>query len=145
MKTVIVIVLASLVAAVGEVLVSEGMKRFGERDWSRPSEWLNLILEIPRNPHVLIGVIFLAGFFFLFLAALSWADVSYVSPLTALSYLFTTILARAALGEEVSWRRWLGTLIVVVGVFLVSLDAPTTAGLYGPADPSAPPPARSSR
>ena len=66
MKTVIVAVLASLSAAVGEVLVSQGMKRFGERNWSRPSEWLDLVFEIVRNPLVLAGVVFMAGFFFLF-------------------------------------------------------------------------------
>jgi drug/metabolite transporter (DMT)-like permease len=136
MKTLIVAVVASLSAAVGDVLVSQGMKRFGERDWSRPSEWLNLVLEIQRNPTVLLGVVFMAGFFFLFLAALSWADVSYLTPLTALTFVFTTVLAKLALGEEMSWRRWLGTLIVMVGVVLISLDAPATKGLYGHADPA---------
>jgi len=142
-KTLIVAVVASLAAAVGEVLVSQGMKGFGERDWSRPSEWLDLVLVILRNPYVLTGVVFLAVFFLLFLAALTWADVSYLSPLTALTYVFTAVLARMALGEELSWRRWLGTLIVVAGVMLISLDAPATKGLYGGVEPGSQHAARS--
>ena len=130
MKTVTVVVLASLANAVGEVLVSQGMKRFGERDWSQPSEWLELVLVVLRNPRVLAGVAFMAGFFYLFLAALTWADLSYLNPLTATTYVFTAVFARMFLGEELSWRRWVGTIIVVAGVALISLDTPATKGLY---------------
>ncbi len=135
MKTVIVVVLASLANAVGEVLVSQGMKRFGERDWSQPSEWLELLLVVLRSPRVLAGVAFMAGFFYLFLAALTWADLSYLNPLTATTYVFTAAFARLFLGEELSWRRWVGTIIVVAGVALISLDTPATKGLYGRVDP----------
>lgn len=137
MRTVVVAVVASLSASVGEVLVSQGMKTFGERDWSRPSEWLALVLVVLRNPQVLAGVVFMAGFFFLFLAALTWSDLSFFNPLTALSYVFTAILCHIALGEDVSWRRWLGTLVVMVGVVLITSDAANRAVVPG-SDPRPP-------
>lgn len=121
MKTVIVLVCAALSGAVAETLFSRGMKSFGAMDWSRPSRWLDLLLVVPRNPHVLIGVLFAAGFFFLYLSALSWADLSYAMPITALSYLFAAVFARMFLGEELSWHRWAGTILIVAGIALVVL------------------------
>ena len=63
MKTFIVLFLAALSGAVAETLFSYGMRSFGAMEWSRPSRWLDLILVVARNPHVLLGVVFAAGFF----------------------------------------------------------------------------------
>jgi drug/metabolite transporter (DMT)-like permease len=122
MKTFIVLFLATLSAAIGEVLMSYGMKRGGEIDLTVPSQWVGLILSVVRNPYVLMGVVLLAIFFFLYLASLSWADISFVMPLTAMSYIFATVLAKFALKEDVSWFRWIGTAIIVVGIIVVALD-----------------------
>jgi drug/metabolite transporter (DMT)-like permease len=121
-KTLVVLVFAALAGAVAETLFSYGMRSFGEMDWSKPSRWIDLILVVPRNPTILIGVIFAAGFFFLYLTALSWADLSYAMPITALSFLFAAFFARIFLREDISWRRWVGILLIVAGVMLVALE-----------------------
>ncbi len=123
MKTFIVILLATLSAAIGESLLSYGMKRNGQVDLAVPAQWGNLILSVIRNPYVLAGVVFLAFFFFLYLAALSWADLSFVMPLTAVSYIFAALLARFVLKEELSWFRWAGTVVITLGIILVALDS----------------------
>ncbi len=122
MKTFIVILLATLSAAIGESLLSYGMKRNGEINLAVPSQWGQLVLSVIRNPYVLAGVIFLAVFFFLYLAALSWADLSFVMPLTAMSYIFAALLAKFALKEDLSWFRWAGTIVITLGIILVALD-----------------------
>jgi len=122
MKIVIVIIIAALSAAIGESLLSFGMKKFGPVSTSDPSHWLMLIFSVIKNPYVFLGVVFLAVFFFLYLAALSWADLSYVLPLTALSYLFAALLAKFFLKEDVTWLRWAGTIVIVLGIVLVALD-----------------------
>ena len=129
MKIVIVVIIAALSAAIGESLLSFGMKKFGPLNTSDPSHWLMLILSVVKNPYVFLGVVFLAIFFFLYLAALSWADLSFVLPLTALSYLFAAILAKYFLKEDVTWLRWAGTIVIVIGIVLVALD-----NRAGPAD-----------
>ena len=123
MKTFIVILLATLSAAIGESLLSYGMKRNGQVNLAVPSQWGHLILSVVLNPHVLAGVVFLAFFFFLYLAALSWADLSFVMPLTAMSYIFAALLARFVLKEELSWFRWAGTVVITLGIILVVLDS----------------------
>ena len=116
------LVFAALSGAVAETLFSYGMKSFGAMDWSKPSRWLDLLLVVPRDPHVLAGVVFAAGFFFLYLTALSWADLSYAMPITALSYIFAAVFARVFLGEQLSWHRWVGSLLIVAGIALVVLE-----------------------
>jgi drug/metabolite transporter (DMT)-like permease len=129
MKIVIVVTIAALSAAIGESLLSFGMKKFGPLNTSDPSRWLMLIFSVVKNPYVFLGVVFLAVFFFLYLAALSWADLSFVLPLTAVSYLFAAFLAKYFLKEDVTWLRWAGTTVIVIGVVLVALDNKS-----GPAD-----------
>lgn len=137
MKTLVVLVFAALSGAVAETLFSYGMRSFGEMDWSNPSRWIDLLLIVPRNPHVLVGVLFGAGYFFLYLTALSWADLSYAMPITSLSFLFGAIFAWLFLGEDVSWYRWAGTMLIVAGIALVVLGGrPRTRGVAAPSPPA---------
>ncbi len=122
MKTFVVIFIATLSAAIGEVLLSYGMRRNGEVDLSEPSQWLDLITSVVRNPYVFAGVILLGVFFFLYLAALSWGDISYVMPLTAMSFIFVALMAKFLLNEDVSVYRWAGTVLIVIGIAFVVLD-----------------------
>lgn len=122
MKTVLIVTVAALCAAIGESLLSVGMKKFGPLQATDPSHWWMMAMTIVKSPWVFLGVLFLAGFFFLFLAALSWSDLSFVLPLTALSYLFAAFLAKYFLQEDVSWLRWAGTIVIVLGIILVALD-----------------------
>jgi drug/metabolite transporter (DMT)-like permease len=120
-KTVVVVMLAALSAAVGETLLSYGMKRSGAVNIADPSQWLSLVLSVVRNPYITVGVVVLAVFFFLYLAALSWANLSFVLPLTAVSYIFAALLARFVLREEVSLFRWIGTVVIMAGIMLIAL------------------------
>jgi len=122
MKTFIVVFFAALSAAVGEALLSYAMKKGGQMDLTESAQWVRLIFSVVRNPYIFAGVVFLGIYFFLYLIALSWADLSYVLPLTAISYIFAAVLAKMFLGEEVSWLRWAGTLVIMAGITLVALD-----------------------
>ncbi len=122
MKTFIVIAIAALSAAIGESFLSYGMRRYGVISLTEPSHLFILVFSVVRNPYVFLGVVFLAVFFFLYLAALSWADLSFVLPLTAMSYIFAALLAKHVLKEDVSWRRWAGTIFIVIGIACVALD-----------------------
>ena len=122
LKTVVVVLIAAMSAAIGESILSYAMKRTGQVNISDPAQWGTLVLSVVRNPYIFAGVVFLAVFFFLYLAALSWADLSFVLPLTAVSYIFAAFLARFFLGEDVSWLRWAGTIIITIGIVFVALD-----------------------
>lgn len=123
MKTFIVIFFATVSAAVGEALLSYAMKKGGQMDMTAPSQWLHLIFSVIRNPYIFAGVVLLGIYFYLYLAALSWADFSFVLPLTAMTYIFGAVLAKYFLNEDVSWFRWIGTIIIIIGIFFVAMDS----------------------
>jgi drug/metabolite transporter (DMT)-like permease len=65
------------------------------------------------------GVGMMAIGFFSLLAVLSFENVSFVVPVTALSYVVGALGGRFFLGERVSLQRWTGILLVCAGVTLV--------------------------
>ena len=119
MKTYVVLIIATLAVAAGETFLSAGMKQVGDFSQGRV---LSKLLEMLTNPLVLGGIMLMALFFFLYSASLSWADLSYVMPMTSLSFLFATILAKFFLDEEVSGWRWAGTFVIILGILLIAQD-----------------------
>jgi drug/metabolite transporter (DMT)-like permease len=126
LKTVIVLTIMVLAGACGDVLVSKGMKQVGEITSAQPAELLRAGIRAARNPYVVTGVVSLAVYFFSFSSVLSWADVSLVVPISALSFLLTTYVAQRTLGEHVTLQRWCGTVLIVLGVALVARSQAST-------------------
>jgi uncharacterized membrane protein len=105
----------------GELCVSRAMKVVGEARSFHPRDIAHLILKAVRVPWMWLGVGMMATAFFALLAALSVFNVSFVVPVTALSYVAGAFGGAAFLGEQVNSQRWLGVLLVAIGVTLVCL------------------------
>jgi drug/metabolite transporter (DMT)-like permease len=69
---------------------------------------------------ILVSVVFMAMSFFCFLELLKREDLSFAVPATAASLVLETLLARVVLKEEVHRARWVGAVLVAVGVVLLS-------------------------
>jgi drug/metabolite transporter (DMT)-like permease len=78
------------------------------------------------HPWVALGVALLIVWTLTHMALLSWADLSYVMPVTAISYVVTAFAARLLLGESVSLARWAGILLITAGVILVGRTEATS-------------------
>lgn len=70
-------------------------------------------------PYLALGICFHAGFFALYLFALSREELSFVLPVTALDYVLVTLFATVWAGEDVGALRWAGSIAVSTGVALV--------------------------
>jgi len=55
---------------------------------------------------------------------LSWADLSFVLPVTAFGYVLTTVFSHLFLGEHITTARWAGTFLIATGSVLVGLGTP---------------------
>ncbi len=119
-KTLVLVVVAATLAALGHVMLSKGMKTIGDMTEAPSGRLTSMIERTVSNPWVLFGVLLQASFFFLYLTLLSRADVSLVLPLTALDYIVVALLAHALLGEVVTAVRWAGIAFIIVGVVLIS-------------------------
>jgi drug/metabolite transporter (DMT)-like permease len=120
MKTLIVLCIAICAQALGDVCLTKGMKSIGEVNTLDPAELFQIGLQVFTNPLVWLGILILCLFFGLYLAALSWADLSFVLPVTAFGYVLNAFMSWHLLGEHVSIGRWIGTLIICIGVAVVS-------------------------
>src|ERR1700727_258144 len=88
----------------GDVLLKRGMDDLGE---IHLSNWTHIFSAFV-NPWVVVGILCLAGFFYAYLTALSWADLTFVLPATAFGYVFIALLAHFWLHESISLERWAG-------------------------------------
>lgn len=104
---------------IGDLMTAKGMCAGGELNDFGPRGIAHLIRYIFTYRLVLIGTISNIITFFSFMALLSVAEVSFVVPVTASSYVLKALLARVYLGECVTWRRWLGACLVTIGVSLI--------------------------
>lgn len=116
-QVIAVILFATLCVAAGESLLSAGMKMVGKDGHTG----VRIFLAALSNWRVVVGTLMMMCFFGLYALCLSWADISFVLPFTALSYLFVALFAHFFLGENVTLTRWIGALIIVVGVIIVGL------------------------
>ncbi len=122
-KTLIVMGLAVIAGAIGDVLLSKGMKEVGDASGVNLRTLLPFIQKVASCPTVWLGTTFLAGFFLLWLVVLSWAELSLALPLTAATFILGPLLAQVYLGEQVSLIRWVGTILISIGVVLVTLKS----------------------
>ena len=107
-------------AAVGQILIRRGMIEVGSLENYAPMALIAYFWHALCNPYVIGGTILNAVFYFLFLAALSWTDVTVALPMTAIEYGFAAVLAVIVLKERVPPIRWAGIALVVLGVILIA-------------------------
>lgn len=72
------------------------------------------------RPTVTLGVLLLILWLASRMALLSWADLSYVLPVTSIGYVLVAIVGRVLLHEQISNKRWVGIALIMAGVSLVS-------------------------
>jgi drug/metabolite transporter (DMT)-like permease len=111
------VMLAAVAAlALGEALVARGMRQVG----GSGAGWWAGARAAAGNGWVVAGVLLLGLHLGLYATALAEADLSLVMPLTAASYPLGTLLARYFLREVVNPARWIGTVVITVGVALIA-------------------------
>ena len=120
MKWVLVALMVGATTA-GEVLQAAGMRRHGEIRDFRPGAVGRALALLARNRFVIGSVFAMAISFFAFMKLLSMTDLSFAVPVSAVTYVMETVLAKYLLKERVNWLRWAGAALVICGVTLVSL------------------------
>ncbi len=120
LKTLICMILAVSAGTIGDILLAKGMKEMGDISTMNLRGILNVAIQALTTPKLIIGTVMLAVFFFLWLAVLSWEDLSVALPMQALNYVLVAFLSQYFLGETVSPLRWAGTILVCIGVMLIT-------------------------
>ena len=119
-KTRIFLLLVIGTQPIGNLALTMGMRH---RSLASPLDYLLAIF----SPYVALGIVFLIVWLLSRMALFSWADMSYVLPLTAVGYIANALLGRFVLQEQISATRWSGTFLIVAGTLLVSLTPARTS------------------
>ena len=124
-KTLVMVLAMVVCANAGDLLLKRGMTEIGAVGISASALWRAFWMTVTSGT-IWLGIIFLIGFMVSYMTVLSWADYSYVMPAGAFGYAILTLLAVVFLRETVSPRRWIGVVLICVGVLLVGQTKPNT-------------------
>jgi drug/metabolite transporter (DMT)-like permease len=114
--------ICAIVVILSNVFGNFFMKRGMTGPLETPLEYITVMFR----PYVALGVGLLILWMLSRMALFSWADLSYVVPVTAIGYVLVAIVGHVLLGEEISGRRWAGIALIMAGVALVSVGSPQT-------------------
>jgi drug/metabolite transporter (DMT)-like permease len=100
----------------GELFVVRAVKQVARSGPIQRVSIIHLIAHAIRTGGFWMGLALQALAFFALLALLSWTDVSFVVPATALNYVVGAAGSAFFLRERVSRVRWAGVILVCLGV-----------------------------
>jgi drug/metabolite transporter (DMT)-like permease len=111
-----VLALVSISAPLGDTCLSRGMTSLPAISLAHPGTLIAAVF----TPWIAVGIVLLIGFFASYLTALSWADLTFVLPATAFGNMIVVLLSRFWLHEAISYQRWIGVVLITVGVGFVA-------------------------
>lgn len=111
----------------GNLSLAWGMKHVPETMSLNPLDYIRAMF----NPYVALGIVLLVLWLLTRMTLLSWADLSFVLPVTAAGYIFTVALGYWFLNETVTPFQWLGAFLISLGTGIVGGTKPKTIELEG--------------
>jgi uncharacterized membrane protein len=114
-KTRVVTAVVVISNVLGDSILRAGLQQVGSLVSKPPVAYITALF----NPLVALGVSMLILWMLSHMALVSWADLSYVLPVTSIGYALVALCGKIFLHEQVSLPRWAGIFLIVVGVTLV--------------------------
>jgi uncharacterized membrane protein len=124
LKTRLFTLLVILTSVFGNFSLSWGMREVGQLVTASPLAYVRAVF----NPWVALGISLLLVWLFAQMALLSWADLSYVLPVTSLGYVLSAVVGKLFMHERITGGRWAGIALIVAGVMLVARTNPHHTG-----------------
>ena len=119
MRTAVCLSIVILASTGGELLWAHAMKQSVRLQVAGGSAVTALLQGGFRLRAMWVGLTLHGVAFFTLLALLSWSDVSFVVPATALEYVAGAAASVVFFREQVDRTRWAGVLLVCLGVAFI--------------------------
>lgn len=103
----------------GQLLLKQGMSSSGDRI-DEVSEVFPRLLAAALNPLIVSGFVLYGLSAALWLILLTRVDLSFAYPMLSLGYVLVMFLSRVLFHETLSLPRIVGTLVICLGVVLIS-------------------------
>ena len=114
------VVICIFLGAFGQISMKTGMNQIERINSISDLISLKMVKSVLSNFYVVLGLSLYFIGAFLWLAAMSSLNISFMYPLLSLAYLVTAIYAVVFLGEYVTFSRWAGIALVVIGCILIA-------------------------
>ena len=110
--------------AVGLVLLACLLGSFGPIMLKKASGNISLkIKDLIKNYYLISGVLFYGLGTVLFIPALKGGELSVLYPLVATVYVWVSLWSIIFLKEKMNKQKWMGIILVIVGVIFIGLGA----------------------
>jgi drug/metabolite transporter (DMT)-like permease len=119
-KLLSILIIGLIFESAGVVSLKVGITQIGDMKAVSVAEFVKVVRAGVTNGNVLLGVFCEAVFFASLLILMSKSDISFLWPLTGLSFVFATFAAMWFLHERVSSVRWAGVVCIMIGAALIS-------------------------
>jgi uncharacterized membrane protein len=116
------IVLTSICDTFSQLFLKICINSIGEFSTRRIINVLKFILKLILMPKAWLALLFSTLSLILWLLVLSKADLNFAFSVDSMHYIFIAFTSRLVLKEKVGKMRWIGTLLIVVGIALVTLS-----------------------
>ncbi|HZF01710.1 MAG TPA: EamA family transporter [Methylomirabilota bacterium] len=133
-KLIVILLIGLFFESTGIVFLKKGMNQIGEAKTNSVAAVARFIKAAGTNYFIWLGMFFQALFFGCLLILMSESEISFLWPLTALSFVFATFAAMWFLNEQVSLWRWVGVILIVIGAGFISYSEHTKEKPAPPAE-----------
>ena len=117
MEAIVLVLISTLLGVLGQLSLKQGMKNIGNFE---VKDFLSSrIFELVAEKFVVIGIVLYAIATLLWLVVLSKAELSFAYPMLAIGYILIAIFSKIFFGENVTFVRFFGILLISMGVFLL--------------------------
>ncbi len=121
-KTLWLTLFVILLNAGGDLSLALGMKSIPGTMSANPADYIRAMFHV----RVALGIFLLILWLLTRMTLFSWADLSFVVPVTAVGYVLAAILGHFYLGETVTLTNWIGTFLIFFGTAFVGATKPKT-------------------
>jgi uncharacterized membrane protein len=119
-KIIIILIIGLICEAAGVVLLKKGIDQICRGKDVTVANIIPTVLKGATNMTIVLGVALEAVFFACLLYMMSQREISFVWPLTSLSFVMTTLAAVFYLKEHVDSARWVGVALIMLGAGLIT-------------------------
>jgi drug/metabolite transporter (DMT)-like permease len=121
-KTLSLALFVILLNAGGDLSLALGMKGIPGAMSVNPADYIRAMFHV----RVALGIFLLILWLLTRMTLFSWADLSFVVPVTAVGYVLAAVLGHFYLGETVTLTNWIGTFLIFFGTAFVGTTKPKT-------------------
>jgi drug/metabolite transporter (DMT)-like permease len=119
MKTAVYVFVCVTMLVAGQILVKQGLNLKGGFQLSIASFWPEFT-KLVTSGYIWLGAFVTMSSGLLWMDVLSKRDLSFVYPLISLTYVVSLAASALIFREHVSPFRWLGAVVICLGVYMVS-------------------------